>query len=115
MTNYDQRAVNAQASERHRNVCQASELLRESDYFLPNVIVDLESHEFVLSEDAHGHPVLRCWAECQDCNRSGYIDLPYTASLLLSSHLTSAPAPQTDAANIMGGGDVSAQYLSAED
>lgn len=112
MSNYNQSVVNELVSKRHVNVCKSSAAYTDNDQQrLPNVIADLDSHPVEMSEDAHGHVVLRVWAECQDCSRSGYTDIPYSSGLLKQANRKAA-LPPTDAANAMGGGDVSDQYIT---
>jgi hypothetical protein len=114
MSNYNQAKVNLLASKQHRLVCKASgAIFIDRDPHLPNVVVDMEHHSVEMSEDAHGKVVLRVWAECQDCGRSGIMDLPY-ASHLLNQVQRVRVLPKTDSANVMGGGDVTEQYLSQE-
>lgn len=127
--NLDGEKLIDQASKQHADVCKASAQIASryldiSDlvkgkhvdmskehlerYKYPMVYLDPDRMEG--SEDAHGHPVIRIWMECRDCNASGFIDIKDQKEFHNGKHHHKPAEPQRVSGNRMGGQDVSEKY-----
>lgn len=108
------------AAKRHKDVCKdadwqdciADQLKFYGAYEpgdeLPVVIV---LHIFPDEDltDAHDHPLVRIRMECQSCNASGIMDIPYDE--VASKPVRAKPASKDGrASNVMGGQDISHKY-----
>lgn len=118
--NIDDKKLEMVAAKRHKEVCKdanwrdayAAYTKLEGIYMpgdeLPIVII---RHTFPDEDltDSHGNPIVRIRMECQSCNASGVMDIPYKDVQAKGS----APKPVVKdgrASNTMGGQDVSHKY-----
>lgn len=118
--NIDSKKLEMVAAKRHKEVCKdanwrdayAAYTKLEGIYMpgdeLPIVII---RHTFPDEDltDSHGNPIVRIRMECQSCNASGIMDIPYKDVQAKGA----APKPVVKderVANTMGGHDVSHKY-----
>lgn len=116
----DDKKLQMVAAKRHKEVCKdaswqdatAAYMMQQGVYMpgdeLPLVII---LHTFPDEDltDAHGNPIVRVRMECQSCNASGIMDIPYEDVKAKDA----APKPvvkDSRSSNTMGGQDVSHKY-----
>lgn len=118
--NIDSKKLEMVAAKRHKEVCKdanwrdayAAYTKLEGIYMpgdeLPIVII---RHTFPDEDltDSHGNPIVCIRMECQSCNASGVMDIPYKD--VEAKGAASEPAVKdVRASNTMGGQDVSHKY-----
>lgn len=72
MDNYNVMEIQLEASKRHEQMCQNRDAMFERDDHLPDVKVISEIETF----ETQKGKMLRFLAECQDCGRSGVMEIP---------------------------------------
>lgn len=118
--NIDSKKLEMVAAKRHKEVCKdanwrdayAAYTKLEGIYMpgdeLPIVII---RHTFPDEDltDSHGNPIVCIRMECQSCNASGVMDIPYKD--VQAKGAAPEPAVKDErVANTMGGHDVSHKY-----
>lgn len=116
----DDKTLQRVAAKRHRDVCKdadwqdsiADQLKCLGEYKpgdeLPVVVI---LHIFPDEDlaDAHGNRLVRIRMECQSCNASGIMDIPYDE--VATKPVKAKPKAKDErASNTMGGMDVSHKY-----
>lgn len=118
--NIDDKKLQRVAARRHKEVCKdanwqdsIADQLRALGEYKPGdelpVVIILHIFPDDYLTDAHGNPIVRVRMECQSCNASGIMDIPYEDVKAKDA----APKPVVKdhrAANTMGGQDVSHKY-----
>lgn len=116
----DDKKLQLVAAQRHKEVCKdsswqdayAAYTKLEGIYMpgdeLPIVII---RHTFPDEDltDAHGNPIVRIRMECQSCNASGIMDIPYD-EVATKPAKARPKAKDERSSNSMGGTDISHKY-----
>lgn len=116
----DDKKLQKVAAKRHKDVCKdadwqdsIADQLKALGAYKPGdelpVVIILHIFPDEDLTDAHDNPLVRIRMECQSCNASGIMDIPYDE--VASKPVRVKPKPKDGrASNVMGGRDISHKY-----
>lgn len=100
-------------ARQHGLVCPATDFYVARGEKLPDIWFSLAS--IVIVTGSRGEERLRVFMECNDCSKSGYVDIDNDPSLYVKQSAidkTTLKQPDASSGNQMGGSDVSNDYIS---